>query len=81
MPPRPFGIYVHVPFCLARCHYCAFATWDDRPQLIPAYAAALVREVEAARAEGLPPATRKGKGATTKTTRTSRARRRPDVLR
>jgi oxygen-independent coproporphyrinogen-3 oxidase len=57
VPPRPFGIYVHVPFCLARCHYCAFATWDDRPQLIPAYAAALVREVEAARAAGLPAAT------------------------
>ena len=57
MPPRPFGIYVHVPFCLARCHYCAFATWDDRPQLIRAYAAALVREVRSARAEGLSQAT------------------------
>jgi oxygen-independent coproporphyrinogen-3 oxidase len=55
--PRPFGIYVHVPFCLARCHYCAFATWDDRPQLIRAYAAALVREVRSARAEGLSQAT------------------------
>lgn len=52
-----FGIYVHVPFCLARCHYCAFATWDDRPHLIGAYATAVVTEVEAALAAGLPSAT------------------------
>jgi putative oxygen-independent coproporphyrinogen III oxidase len=24
---RPFGIYVHVPFCLARCGYCDFNTY------------------------------------------------------
>ena len=46
-----------MPFCLARCHYCAFATWDDRPHLLEAYAAAVVAEVEAAVAAGLPPAT------------------------
>ena len=56
-PEASFGAYVHVPFCLARCHYCAFATWDDRPHLIEAYAAAVVAEVEAAVAAGLPRAT------------------------
>ena len=55
--PRPFGVYVHVPFCLARCHYCAFATWDDRPELVPAYVAGVVAEVAAARDAGLPTAT------------------------
>ena len=32
-PPdrEPFGVYVHIPFCAARCDYCAFATWTDRP--------------------------------------------------
>lgn len=53
----PFGAYVHVPFCLARCHYCAFATWDDRPHLVEAYVSAVVAEVEGAVAAGLPPAT------------------------
>jgi oxygen-independent coproporphyrinogen-3 oxidase len=26
-PGRPFGIYVHVPFCAARCGYCDFNTY------------------------------------------------------
>lgn len=52
-----FGVYVHVPFCLARCHYCAFATWDDRPHLIDRYARSVVTEVERAVEVGLPQAT------------------------
>ncbi|MGB1225531.1 MAG: coproporphyrinogen-III oxidase family protein, partial [Mycobacterium sp.] len=26
-PSRPFGIYVHVPFCATRCGYCDFNTY------------------------------------------------------
>src|SRR6202163_4224769 len=26
-PGRPFGIYVHVPFCTTRCGYCDFNTY------------------------------------------------------
>ena len=26
-PARPFGVYVHVPFCAARCGYCDFNTY------------------------------------------------------
>ena len=53
-----FGIYVHIPFCAARCDYCAFATWTDRDHLMAAYVEACVAELRAARAdEGLPPAT------------------------
>lgn len=55
-PPR-FGVYVHVPFCLRRCDYCAFATWDDRLHLVARYVGAVRREVAAAVAEGLPEAT------------------------
>jgi oxygen-independent coproporphyrinogen-3 oxidase len=44
-----YGAYVHVPFCLKRCDYCAFATWDDRPQLLDRYVRGLRREIEDAR--------------------------------
>lgn len=27
MPGQPFGVYLHVPFCLTRCGYCDFNTY------------------------------------------------------
>ncbi len=48
---QPFGVYVHVPFCAARCDYCAFATWTDRDHLMADYAASCVTELERARGE------------------------------
>ncbi len=53
-----FGVYVHVPFCAARCDYCAFATWTDRDPLMAAYAGACAAELRrATHDEGLPAAT------------------------
>ena len=42
---EPFGVYVHIPFCVRRCDYCAFATWTDRHHLQDAYLAALRADV------------------------------------
>src|SRR4051794_2446799 len=39
------GVYVHIPFCSARCDYCAFATWTDRAELMGEYASACVAEL------------------------------------
>lgn len=56
--PAPFGVYLHVPFCAARCDYCAFATWTNRDHLMDRYAAACVAEIAGARSDqALPPAT------------------------
>lgn len=44
----PFGIYLHVPFCVRKCRYCDFVTYAGRNALIPAYVDALVADIEAA---------------------------------
>jgi putative oxygen-independent coproporphyrinogen III oxidase len=46
-----------VPFCAARCDYCAFATWTDRHHLQHAYLDACRVDIERAVAAGLPHAT------------------------
>jgi oxygen-independent coproporphyrinogen-3 oxidase len=42
--PGLFGVYVHVPFCLTRCHYCDFVTYTGMEGLRRPYAAALLEE-------------------------------------
>lgn len=46
------AVYVHVPFCAARCGYCDFATWTDRAHLMGAYVDACIRDYERRRAAG-----------------------------
>ena len=52
---RPFGFYVHVPFCTVRCGYCDFNTYtasdlgDVRGASRSTYVEAAVAEVRAAR--------------------------------
>lgn len=51
-----FGVYVHIPFCLHRCHYCDFNTYEGLEALYEPYAEALVRDIERA-PDVVPPAT------------------------
>jgi oxygen-independent coproporphyrinogen-3 oxidase len=53
----PFGVYVHVPFCAARCDYCDFATWTDRAHLVDRYVDACVADIERHARAQHPPAT------------------------
>ncbi len=40
-----FGLYIHIPFCRARCAYCDFNTYAGLEHLIADYVAALEREI------------------------------------
>ncbi|MFZ4404124.1 MAG: radical SAM family heme chaperone HemW [Pseudobdellovibrionaceae bacterium] len=42
-----FGIYVHIPYCIQRCHYCDFATYEQSQILPPNdYIKILLQEAE-----------------------------------
>ncbi|HEY3144568.1 MAG TPA: radical SAM family heme chaperone HemW [Acidimicrobiales bacterium] len=46
-----------MPFCAARCDYCAFATWTDRHHLQRSYLDACRRDLDRLLVEGMPEAT------------------------
>lgn len=39
------GIYIHIPFCASRCHYCNFATGGYEADLAERYVRALLQEI------------------------------------
>jgi len=45
-PPR--AAYVHIPFCLSKCHYCDFSSVAGRGDLFGPYVDALVVEIQRA---------------------------------
>lgn len=45
-----FGVYIHWPFCLAKCPYCDFNSHVSRNVDQALWRAALIREMEAMRA-------------------------------
>ena len=48
---QPFGLYVHIPFCAARCPYCDFATAPTRSALRSRYLDSLDLEIRREGAE------------------------------
>lgn len=47
------GLYVHIPFCKGKCHYCDFCSFPRAEEQMEAYCDALIREItEAARVYG-----------------------------
>lgn len=43
---KNIGIYVHIPFCPYKCHYCDFLTFSNVDSAIPKYVKYLIREIE-----------------------------------
>ncbi len=45
MPGTPLGIYVHIPFCRKRCHFCYFKVYTDKDSAaIKGYIDAVLKE-------------------------------------
>src|SRR5437660_2321379 len=45
-PGNPLGIYVHIPFCRKRCHFCYFKVYTDKDSsAIQGYLNALLQEL------------------------------------
>ncbi len=45
-PGTPLGIYVHIPFCRKRCHFCYFKVYTDKDSAaIRGYIEALLKEM------------------------------------
>jgi putative oxygen-independent coproporphyrinogen III oxidase len=42
----PVSLYLHIPFCKTRCHYCDFATGLGTAALIEQYVQALIQEIK-----------------------------------
>lgn len=43
---RPLGLYLHIPFCEAKCAYCDFYSLSGREEKMDAYVAALQRHIQ-----------------------------------
>jgi oxygen-independent coproporphyrinogen III oxidase len=50
--PSPLQLYVHVPFCEKKCHYCDFASWELPAARQRPWTETLLREIET-RGKGL----------------------------
>jgi oxygen-independent coproporphyrinogen III oxidase len=42
----PLSLYVHIPFCTAKCGYCDFNSYAGHEHLMPAYTQTLLHEAE-----------------------------------
>ena len=50
---RPFGVYIHIPFCVSKCSYCAFSALSGAHGLMASYVEGVHREIEAYNRRGV----------------------------
>ncbi|NQT63451.1 MAG: radical SAM family heme chaperone HemW [Candidatus Marinimicrobia bacterium] len=44
--PKPLSLYIHVPFCKAKCTYCDFYSIVGRENSIPVYLKSILKEIK-----------------------------------
>ncbi len=45
MPKKSIGIYIHIPFCKAKCYYCDFVSYSNKKELYEEYVQAVIQEI------------------------------------
>lgn len=43
---KDVGVYVHIPFCKAKCFYCDFVSFANKSELMENYINALIKEID-----------------------------------
>ncbi len=43
---KDIGLYIHMPFCKAKCYYCDFISYANKEKLIKEYVEALIKEMK-----------------------------------
>ena len=52
MMAHPFGIYVHIPFCIKKCGYCDFPSIENGSEYFSRYTEVLCAEIGATKYGG-----------------------------
>ncbi len=47
------GIYVHIPFCIKKCDYCDFISYENKEKYVEKYVQALKKEIEINKKENI----------------------------
>lgn len=42
---KDIGIYIHIPFCISKCYYCDFVSYENKDQYISKYIDSLCNEI------------------------------------
>lgn len=43
---RQYSIYIHIPFCVAKCNYCDFNSYANSEEYIEKYVESLIKEID-----------------------------------
>ena len=43
---KELGLYIHIPFCVSKCHYCNFVSATNKNHLMADYLKCLLKEIE-----------------------------------